>query len=110
ADVRVRGRGARDDRDRACPPRARARNAAAFHRNSAVDSRVSTVRTSGIGKRESGIGTPSEPIDSHLPSVAGRPPIPDSLHCRGDFPILATKVRGEVPLVYLDNAATTQKP
>src|SRR5689334_13453410 len=29
---------------------------------------------------------------------------------RQDFPILATKVRGEMPLVYLDNAATTQKP
>lgn len=28
---------------------------------------------------------------------------------RRDFPILATKVRGK-PLVYLDNAATTQKP
>lgn len=29
---------------------------------------------------------------------------------RGDFPILSTKVRGRLPLVYLDNAATTQKP
>ena len=29
---------------------------------------------------------------------------------RGDFPILARKVQGEVPLVYLDNAATTQRP
>src|SRR6476661_8266992 len=28
---------------------------------------------------------------------------------RADFPILQTKVRGK-PLVYLDNAATTQKP
>src|SRR5690349_1509434 len=28
---------------------------------------------------------------------------------RGDFPILSRKVRGK-PLVYLDNAATTQKP
>ena len=28
---------------------------------------------------------------------------------RGDFPILATRV-GRHPLVYLDNAATTQKP
>ena len=31
------------------------------------------------------------------------------LRCRADFPILATTVRGN-PLVYLDNAATTQKP
>ena len=29
---------------------------------------------------------------------------------RGEFPILSTRVRGDVPLVYLDNAATTQKP
>ena len=29
---------------------------------------------------------------------------------RDDFPILKTKVRGETPLVYLDNASTTQKP
>ncbi|MGE0606197.1 MAG: aminotransferase class V-fold PLP-dependent enzyme [Pirellulales bacterium] len=29
---------------------------------------------------------------------------------RLDFPILSTKVHGDVPLVYLDNAATTQHP
>ena len=29
---------------------------------------------------------------------------------REDFPILATKVHGDVPLVYFDNAATTQRP
>jgi cysteine desulfurase / selenocysteine lyase len=29
---------------------------------------------------------------------------------RADFPILQQLVRGELPLVYLDNAATTQKP
>jgi cysteine desulfurase / selenocysteine lyase len=29
---------------------------------------------------------------------------------RKDFPILNRKVHGDVPLVYLDNAATTQKP
>jgi cysteine desulfurase/selenocysteine lyase len=33
----------------------------------------------------------------------------DVLKCRKDFPILNQKVHG-VPLVYLDNAATTQKP
>ena len=37
-------------------------------------------------------------------------PVPSSLPCRQDFPILSTKVRGATPLVYLDNAATTQKP
>ena len=29
---------------------------------------------------------------------------------RGDFPILATRIYGDQPLVYLDNAATTQRP
>lgn len=29
---------------------------------------------------------------------------------RADFPILATKIHDDVPLVYLDNAATTQRP
>lgn len=29
---------------------------------------------------------------------------------RSDFPILARRVHGDVPLVYLDNAATTQRP
>ena len=29
---------------------------------------------------------------------------------RGEVPILSTRIRGDVPLVYLDNAATTQKP
>lgn len=33
---------------------------------------------------------------------------PDAL--RGDFPILSTVLHGKVPLVYLDNAATTQRP
>src|SRR5207237_9401194 len=33
----------------------------------------------------------------------------DLLKLRREFPILAQKVRGK-PLVYLDNAATTQKP
>ncbi|MBD3166221.1 SufS family cysteine desulfurase [bacterium] len=33
----------------------------------------------------------------------------DARRLRGDFPILAREVRGR-PLVYLDNAATTQKP
>ena len=29
---------------------------------------------------------------------------------RGDFPILARRLHGDVPLVYLDNAASTQRP
>ncbi len=31
------------------------------------------------------------------------------MNCRADFPLLATRI-GKHPLVYLDNAATTQKP
>jgi cysteine desulfurase / selenocysteine lyase len=38
-----------------------------------------------------------------------RPPAFDVARIRADFPILASTVRGK-PLVYLDNAATTQKP
>jgi cysteine desulfurase/selenocysteine lyase len=37
-----------------------------------------------------------------------KPPL-DAELIRGDFPILNRKI-GEIPLVYLDNAATTQKP
>lgn len=51
-----------------------------------------------------------------IPRVAGialRRPVPggslDVLALRRDFPILATEVNGH-PLVYLDNAATSQKP
>lgn len=34
----------------------------------------------------------------------------DPLKLRADFPILSTTVHGDKPLVYLDNAATTQRP
>lgn len=34
----------------------------------------------------------------------------DVQHVREDFPILQRRVHGDVPLVYLDNAATSQKP
>jgi len=42
-------------------------------------------------------------------SVAQAPPL-DPERYRADFPILATVVHGDKPLVYLDNAATTQRP
>ena len=42
------------------------------------------------------------------PVLALRPPL-DLEHIRGDFPILAREVHGK-KLVYLDNAATSQKP
>ncbi|HEY8241543.1 MAG TPA: aminotransferase class V-fold PLP-dependent enzyme, partial [Kiritimatiellia bacterium] len=34
----------------------------------------------------------------------------DPARARADFPILSSTVRDGKPLVYLDNAATTQKP
>ena len=46
---------------------------------------------------------------SALRTDAAIPTVPDLSRVRDDFPILARKVHGK-PLVYLDNAATTQKP
>ena len=44
-------------------------------------------------------------------STTGVSPAPlDPQRLRADFPILAQRVRDGKPLVYLDNAATTQKP
>ena len=60
------------------------------------------VRTPGTGSGEPG---------TEAPRTHGAPfPVPGSRSCRQDFPILTTKVRGATPLVYLDNASTTQKP
>lgn len=39
-----------------------------------------------------------------------RPVALDPSHVKQDFPVLARTVRGERPLVYLDSAATSQKP
>ena len=45
------------------------------------------------------------------PVVGGRPVAPFDPHrVRAEFPILSRRVRRGRPLVYLDNAATTQKP
>ncbi len=43
-------------------------------------------------------------------NVVAAPPPLDVAAIRRDFPILATRVHGDVPLVYFDNAATTQGP
>ncbi|MCO6457952.1 MAG: cysteine desulfurase [Pirellulaceae bacterium] len=43
--------------------------------------------------------------------MATAPSLPlDAESLRRDFPILATRIHGDKPLVYLDNAATTQRP
>src|SRR5712692_3027595 len=47
--------------------------------------------------------------ESPRPTTNDQPPTYDVLRIREDFPILRRTVRGK-PLVYLDNAATTQKP
>src|SRR5690348_15493705 len=53
------------------------------------------------------IQTPSPALSR---TSRNRPPAPlDVRKVRDDFPILKQKVHGK-PLVYLDNAATTQKP
>jgi cysteine desulfurase/selenocysteine lyase len=45
-----------------------------------------------------------------IPTLASPTPVPfDVERVRADFPILGQRVRGK-PLVYLDNAATSQKP
>jgi cysteine desulfurase/selenocysteine lyase len=49
------------------------------------------------------------PADEPLVETAARPPGFDVEQIRLDFPVLHQKVHGK-PLVYLDNAATTQKP
>jgi len=54
----------------------------------------------------------SIPTAPPVPPRAARasvPPVLDIARVRQDFPILAQKIHGK-PLVYLDNAATTQKP
>ena len=57
--------------------------------------------TAGI--RDEGLGT--------RPGTAASLPEYDIAAIRSQFPILGTRVRrGDVPLIYLDNAATTQKP
>jgi cysteine desulfurase / selenocysteine lyase len=43
-------------------------------------------------------------------ATATNPPAFDPLLYRPDFPILGRMVHGDRPLVYLDNAATTQRP
>lgn len=39
-----------------------------------------------------------------------RPSMFDAEALRADFPILSTRVHGNLPLIYFDNAATTQRP
>ena len=44
-----------------------------------------------------------------IPSTGAMPPL-DVARLRADFPILSARLHDNVPLVYLDNAATTQRP
>ena len=50
------------------------------------------------------------PVPSAMPDTAPAPTAYDVGAVRADFPILAREVYDGRPLVYLDNAATTQKP
>ncbi len=47
-------------------------------------------------------------VTARLPRAEARPPL-DVARIRADFPVLSRTVNGK-PLVYLDNAATSQKP
>jgi cysteine desulfurase/selenocysteine lyase len=69
-------------------------------RGSGLGARGSDVedRGSGVGVRGAGVAEP-------VPAATAL----DVAAIRADFPILRRQVRGR-PLVYLDNAATTQKP
>lgn len=51
----------------------------------------------------------SSPKTGSAPAAAAGALVLDAHRIRADFPILGTRVHGK-PLVYLDNAATTQKP
>jgi cysteine desulfurase/selenocysteine lyase len=55
-----------------------------------------------------GLSVPEFLPDLAIPSTGGREPL-DVLQIRRDFPILQERVNGR-PLIWLDNAATTQKP
>ena len=64
------------------------------------------------GRRGSGAATarPSRPTRGRAAPPLRRPAAPlDVARIREDFPILRQRIRGK-PLVYLDNAATSQKP
>ena len=69
--------------------------------------------TRGAGKPAGGsILDADDALHESAAELGAAPPTGDQaapLRWRSDFPILATAVRGK-PLVYLDNAATTQKP
>ena len=52
----------------------------------------------------------STPLSAPPVRTASTAPPLDPAKYRPDFPILARTVHGQVPLVYLDNAATTQRP
>ncbi len=55
-----------------------------------------------------GVPRTGAPLAAHAEAAAGAAPY-DVIRVRSDFPILQQKVHGK-PLVYLDNAATSQKP
>ena len=58
------------------------------------------------------VGLPTQVASGTAGQASSGTPTPrlDPLRYRGDFPILARKIHGAVPLVYLDNGATTQRP
>jgi cysteine desulfurase/selenocysteine lyase len=84
----------------------------------AIYSPVERMKDEGERRKDEGEtmkaqGAAAPPASSVIPHPSSPHPSSSILHpssFRSDFPILARKVHGEVPLVYLDNAATTQRP
>jgi cysteine desulfurase/selenocysteine lyase len=86
----------------------------------------SPVKSPGNGKAENASMETREPVA--LRAEAGLPPVQggaetsggtfpasaglliDTARLRADFPILSQRVHGDKPLIYLDNAATSQRP
>jgi cysteine desulfurase/selenocysteine lyase len=72
---------------------------------------ASGSRRQAVGEADATAGVVAG-ANSHSPLATRHSPLAalDAMRYRGDFPVLTRKVHGEVPLVYLDNAATTQRP
>jgi cysteine desulfurase/selenocysteine lyase len=66
------------------------------------------MTTTIAGFKRPGLEKPADPPQSGAADLSG-PPTYDVQRIRADFPILSRTINGK-PLVYLDNAATTQKP
>ncbi|MBK9518095.1 MAG: SufS family cysteine desulfurase [Anaeromyxobacter sp.] len=106
ADLRLRGRAGGDGAPRApAGPRPRAGGRPAARRPQAPGGGVSGLPTSARPPAAPPLAAAPPPG----PAAGAAPPPLDVARLRADFPALHQEVHGRL-LVYLDNAATTQKP